>query len=75
MLRPSPKHSGAAAGQCAAMTIKDMTIKDVTVIVTVWLRRARTRRHLRALEAHRLADIGSSEEARRRECAKWFWQN
>lgn len=42
--------------------------------VTIWLRRARTRRHLRALEKHRLVDIGLTEVQRRRECAKWFWQ-
>ena len=42
--------------------------------LAVWLRRARTRRHLRVLEAHRLADIGVTEKQRRDECAKWFWQ-
>ncbi len=40
----------------------------------LWLRRMRTRRHLRALEGHRLRDIGISEAERHRECAKWFWQ-
>jgi len=33
-----------------------------------------TRRHLRALDARLLADIGCAESDRRRECAKWFWQ-
>jgi uncharacterized protein YjiS (DUF1127 family) len=40
----------------------------------VWLRRARTRRHLQTLEGHRLPDIGVTEMQWRDECAKWFWQ-
>jgi uncharacterized protein YjiS (DUF1127 family) len=40
----------------------------------VWMRRARTRRHLRALEDHRLDDVGLSGDDRQGECAKWFWQ-
>ena len=40
----------------------------------VWMRRARTRRHLRALEDHRLDDVGLSVEESRREGLKWFWQ-
>ena len=42
--------------------------------VAVWLRRASTRRRLGELDARALADIGLTEGARRRECAKWFWQ-
>jgi uncharacterized protein YjiS (DUF1127 family) len=42
--------------------------------ILLWLRRIATRRHLRELDAHQLADIGCSEAERRRECAKWFWQ-
>jgi len=51
-----------------------MTIIDIAAVFTIWFRRARTRRQLRALEAHRLADIGLSEAQRRREGVKWFWQ-
>ncbi|MDP1908685.1 MAG: hypothetical protein Q8K85_10310 [Hyphomicrobium sp.] len=51
-----------------------MTMADIAAIFMVWGRRARTRRHLRALEIHRLADIRLSETERRREGAKWFWQ-
>jgi hypothetical protein len=40
----------------------------------VWLRRSRTRRRLRELDARGLADVGLSESQRRCECAKWFWQ-
>ncbi|MDI1347246.1 MAG: DUF1127 domain-containing protein [Pseudolabrys sp.] len=47
---------------------------DMAAIFVLWGRRAWTRRHLRALEPHRLADIGLSEEERRCEGAKWFWQ-
>jgi uncharacterized protein YjiS (DUF1127 family) len=51
-----------------------MTMTDMAAIFMVWGRRARTRRHLRALEPHRLTDIGLSDDDRRREGAKWFWQ-
>jgi uncharacterized protein YjiS (DUF1127 family) len=40
----------------------------------IWSRRSKTRRHLRELDAHRLADIGLIEIERCRESAKWFWQ-
>jgi uncharacterized protein YjiS (DUF1127 family) len=40
----------------------------------VWLRRSRTRRRLKQLDAWELADVGLSECRRRRECGKWFWQ-
>ena len=40
----------------------------------IWLRRVRTRRQLRELEKHRLADVGLAETQQRVECAKWFWQ-
>lgn len=39
-----------------------------------WLRHSRTRRSLRALETHRLTDVGLSERQRDAECRKWFWQ-
>jgi uncharacterized protein YjiS (DUF1127 family) len=58
-------------GGCA---ICGMTMIDIAACFAIWLRRARTRRHLRALEAHRLADIGLSEGDRCREGSKWFWQ-
>jgi uncharacterized protein YjiS (DUF1127 family) len=63
MLRLWPKHFGAARRHGAAMTT-----------FMLWLRRSITRRHLRRLEDHRLADVGLSEKDRRRECGKWFWQ-
>ncbi|MCX7297362.1 MAG: DUF1127 domain-containing protein [Hyphomicrobiales bacterium] len=43
-------------------------------LVALWLRRRRTRRHLRDLDAHLLSDIGIDEQARARECARWLWQ-
>lgn len=39
-----------------------------------WLMRLKTRRRLRELDARLLADVGITEAERRRECAKWFWQ-
>jgi uncharacterized protein YjiS (DUF1127 family) len=51
-----------------------MTMTQILTTFTEWARRARTRRHLRALEAFRLADIGLCDADRRRECAKWFWR-
>ncbi len=36
--------------------------------------RLKTRRRLRELDARLLADVGITEAERRRECAKWFWQ-
>jgi uncharacterized protein YjiS (DUF1127 family) len=40
-----------------------------------WLMRLKTRRRLRHLDARLLADVGITEAERRRECAKWFWQD
>lgn len=86
MLRPSPKHLKAAAAHGPVMTTNkdtDMTtitmtsVAEVTPILfplALWLRRARTRRHFRALEAHRLADVGLTAAQRSSECAKWFWE-
>ena len=36
--------------------------------------RARSRRHLAALDGYMLKDIGLSEADRRRECARPFWR-
>ncbi|MDO9412126.1 MAG: DUF1127 domain-containing protein [Pseudolabrys sp.] len=58
-------------------TIAMTSIAEGTPIsppLTLWLRRITTRRQLRALEAHRLADVGLTERQRRDECAKWFWE-
>ena len=47
---------------------------DPLSLFRLWRRRAVTRRHLSWLDARGLADIGLDEDARRRELAKWFWQ-
>lgn len=39
-----------------------------------WISRSRTRRALAMLDAHMLEDIGVSEEARRAEVKKFFWE-
>lgn len=49
-------------------------MRMVRAVAAVWLRRAATRRALRELEPWQLADTGRTENERRRECAKWFWQ-
>lgn len=49
-------------------------IRTLSATAATWCRRAATRRALRCLDAHALADIGLTEAERRRECAKWFWQ-
>ncbi len=43
-------------------------------VVSAWVARWLRRRELARLETYRLPDIGMSEAERRRECAKWFWQ-
>lgn len=47
----------------------------VLATLRLWHERSRTRRSLRELEMHRLADIGLTDHTRRREGGKWFWQN
>jgi uncharacterized protein YjiS (DUF1127 family) len=42
--------------------------------LSIWVHRAVTRQTLCELDARTLADIGCTEDERRRECAKWFWQ-
>ncbi|MBZ8135037.1 DUF1127 domain-containing protein [Afifella sp. IM 167] len=46
----------------------------LVVSIGLWIRRSRERRQLAELPSFRLADIGIEEAERRRECAKWFWQ-
>lgn len=48
--------------------------QSILVLARLWCMRTVTRRQLDKLELHYLADIGLDETARRRECAKWFWQ-
>jgi uncharacterized protein YjiS (DUF1127 family) len=44
------------------------------VTLALWHHRARSRRHLAALDDRELADIGLSRADRRAECDKRFWQ-
>ncbi len=43
-------------------------------LLRCWWRRARTRRQLRALDARLLDDLGLTEDDRRCEGAKRFWE-
>ena len=43
-------------------------------LVTEWDERHRTRRHLKALDAHLLQDIGKTPAQAREQAARWFWQ-
>jgi len=45
------------------------------VITRIWHRRSRTRKALQQLGPRELADIGRTEDERKSECAKWFWQD
>jgi uncharacterized protein YjiS (DUF1127 family) len=49
-------------------------LRSLIALLRVWRRRIRTRRHLAALDAAGLADIGVSEVERRNECVKPFWR-
>jgi uncharacterized protein YjiS (DUF1127 family) len=42
--------------------------------LALWHHRARSRRHLAALDDRELADIGLSRTEQRAECGKRFWQ-
>ena len=46
----------------------------VAATIALWRQRYLTRRHLAALDAHGLADIGLDGAARDREVAKPFWK-
>jgi len=46
----------------------------VLAALALWHHRARSRRHLAALDGRELADIGVSRAERRAECDKRFWQ-
>ncbi len=46
----------------------------LAVTVLKWEQRQHTRRALRKLDAHMLADIGMSPDDARMECKKTFWQ-
>ncbi|MBZ8135477.1 DUF1127 domain-containing protein [Afifella sp. IM 167] len=48
--------------------------RSLAGLLSLWLRRARTRRQLRELAPERLADIGIGEAERRREAKKPFWE-
>lgn len=50
-------------------------MQDVISEASLYLMRTTTRRCLRELNERLLADIGLDERDRRRECAKWFWED
>jgi len=56
------------------LTLYVFNLPTMSVPVGTWLQRMRTRVSLRELDASQLADVGLSQAARQRECAKWFWQ-
>jgi uncharacterized protein YjiS (DUF1127 family) len=57
-----------------AVAMRRSATAAIAAALRVWLRRQRTRRQLRALEARELCDMGIAERERRRECDKWPWQ-
>jgi uncharacterized protein YjiS (DUF1127 family) len=50
------------------------TAAALMTVLTAWRRRYVTRRQLRSLDRHGLADIGLDPIARHREIAKPFWK-
>ena len=44
------------------------------VLVATWEAHRRTRKGLKHLDAHLLADVGISRSAAQRELDRWFWQ-
>jgi uncharacterized protein YjiS (DUF1127 family) len=70
--RTGSYHTNSMLGRCRTALVGGV-LRSLTN-ARVWSRRSNTRRHLRELDAHRLADIGLTGPERRRECAKWFWQ-
>lgn len=65
-------HTHAAAHRVVS---EDFGTTDWLALLDLWLRRARTRQALSALDPHLLADVALSERIRARECRKWFWQD
>lgn len=51
-----------------------MTRSSILTRLVLWRRRCRTRRQLRDLPSHLLADIGLDAAARANECRQWPWQ-
>lgn len=49
-------------------------VADGLRTLVIWEQRWRTRAQLGRLDAARLPDLGLTEYARTRECAKWFWE-
>ena len=64
---PLPTHPDAVSALRNA-------IRRARTTLRIWHLRARTRRHLMALDNHLLADIGLSRFDAAREAAKPFWQ-
>ncbi|HWK98238.1 MAG TPA: DUF1127 domain-containing protein [Pseudolabrys sp.] len=51
-----------------------MTRSPILTTIVFWYHRCRTRRQLRELPPHLLADIGLDNAARDHECHQWPWQ-
>jgi uncharacterized protein YjiS (DUF1127 family) len=49
-------------------------LAGLLAICRFWRMRSETRQQLAELDRDGLADIGLTESARHRECARWFWQ-
>jgi uncharacterized protein YjiS (DUF1127 family) len=69
-MRSSYCHTNPGRG----VALRRLTLLTVIMTIGIWLRRGRTRRQLRDLDARELLDIGVSESQRDRECARWLWQ-
>jgi uncharacterized protein YjiS (DUF1127 family) len=47
----------------------------IMALIAACIERLRGREKLREMDSRGLADIGCTDVERRRECAKWFWQD
>ena len=70
--RPSRRHSHASVER-GAEAHRPRTIRGALTALRTWHRRARTRRHLRALDDQLLDDVGVSRTDATREADKPFW--
>jgi len=58
----------------AARKVRVMQHSSILTRFALWRRRSHTRRQLRDLPPHLLADIGIDNAARDDECRRWPWQ-
>ncbi|MBA1276259.1 MULTISPECIES: DUF1127 domain-containing protein [Pseudomonadaceae] len=56
------------------LRISTAPLRRLLQLLRLWQQRARTRRHLAALDDHQLSDVGISHSERMDELSKPFWR-